>query len=189
MACFRLKGTNDINKKLLDALNLSRKIHMVPSAFHDKFVIRFALCAEDANEKDIDDAWRIISEFATATIHGEESEGRTTGGMQSLIVKQHQVDDYEKAHPDKERDSEELEAEELIKTHRDEEILHGADVVALDGSWSVGDSELINEFDKYVESHPEMYEEKEVMGEVKISKVPSMLRHTKIETIEKRKSS
>lgn len=57
LCCFRLRGTNDINNKLLEAINASRRLHMVPSYFHEKFVIRYApvyqfLTEEDVGKKD-----------------------------------------------------------------------------------------------------------------------------------------
>ncbi len=53
LVTFRLKGYNSLTTKLLDAMNASHRIHMVSSHFHDQVVIRFALCAEHANELDI----------------------------------------------------------------------------------------------------------------------------------------
>lgn len=55
LVCFRLKDdpTNKLNKKLLETINESGKLHMVPSLVHDKYVIRFCVVAEHATEEDI----------------------------------------------------------------------------------------------------------------------------------------
>lgn len=55
LVCFRLKNdpSNKINKKLLETINESGKLHMVPALVHDKYVIRFCVVAEHATEDDI----------------------------------------------------------------------------------------------------------------------------------------
>ena len=75
LVCFRLIGSNQLNQKLLTTINASGRLHMVgdkngvdngdfdvgwiwrwlqvPASVNDFFVIRFAVCAEKANEKDI----------------------------------------------------------------------------------------------------------------------------------------
>ncbi|CAL4102741.1 unnamed protein product, partial [Meganyctiphanes norvegica] len=70
LVCFRLKGTNEINQKLLSSINASGKLHMVPASLNDKngeskYVIRFCVCAQNATDADIDYAWNVISQFAT----------------------------------------------------------------------------------------------------------------------------
>ena len=50
---------------LLRAINLTGKLHMVPALLNDDYVIRFAVCAQNADEDDIKYAWSVISEMAT----------------------------------------------------------------------------------------------------------------------------
>ena len=64
LVCFRLKGSNNLNQRLLSAINASGKLHMVPASLNDKFVIRFCVCAQHATESDILTAYEIISRFA-----------------------------------------------------------------------------------------------------------------------------
>ncbi|CAH0555255.1 unnamed protein product [Brassicogethes aeneus] len=64
LVCFRLKGSDKINEKLLSNINASGKIHMVPANVNDKYVIRFCVVAQNATEADIDYAWDIIKDFA-----------------------------------------------------------------------------------------------------------------------------
>lgn len=42
-----------MNKKLLETINESGKLHMVPALVHDKYVIRFCVVSEHATEEDI----------------------------------------------------------------------------------------------------------------------------------------
>ncbi|KAG1657179.1 Multidrug resistance protein 1 [Nymphon striatum] len=65
LVCFRLKGSNMWNQKLLSSINASAKLHMVPASLNDRYVIRFCVCAENAKDSDIVYAWDVISQFAT----------------------------------------------------------------------------------------------------------------------------
>ena len=71
LVCFRLKGNNEVNQKLLSNINASGKLHMVPASVHGRYVIRFCVCAQDAKESDIDFAWDCITEFATELLESE----------------------------------------------------------------------------------------------------------------------
>jgi len=71
LVCFKLNGSNAINRKLLDAINDSGRLHMVPSNMKGEYIIRFALCAENASVKDVDAAWNIIQEVASDLLKAE----------------------------------------------------------------------------------------------------------------------
>lgn len=55
LVCFRLKNdsSNRLNKKLLELINESGKVHMVPATIHGKFVIRFCVVAQHSTESDM----------------------------------------------------------------------------------------------------------------------------------------
>ena len=53
LVCFRLKGSNALNQKLLSIINASGKLHMVPASLNDKYVIRFCVCRENATDSDM----------------------------------------------------------------------------------------------------------------------------------------
>ena len=53
---------------LLRAINMSGKIHMVPALINDYYVIRFAVCAQQARDDDVTFAWHVISEMATDVV-------------------------------------------------------------------------------------------------------------------------
>ena len=71
LVCFRLKGSNELNRTLLSNINASGKLHMVPSAVHGRYVIRFCVCAQDAKDSDIDYAWDVITDFAAELLEAE----------------------------------------------------------------------------------------------------------------------
>ncbi|XP_076350798.1 tyrosine decarboxylase-like isoform X2 [Tachypleus tridentatus] len=63
LVCFRLKGSNSLNQKLLSAVNASGKLHMVPASLNSCYVIRFCVCAQHAKEEDIIYTWKVIKQF------------------------------------------------------------------------------------------------------------------------------
>ncbi|KAM8967026.1 aromatic-L-amino-acid decarboxylase [Pelodytes ibericus] len=65
LVCFRLKGSNDLNRALLQKINNTRKIHLVPCCLGDLFVLRFAVCARTVESSHITFAWNHIEELAT----------------------------------------------------------------------------------------------------------------------------
>ncbi|KHN71251.1 Aromatic-L-amino-acid decarboxylase [Toxocara canis] len=69
LVCFRMKASNEANQALLTKLNSSGRIHMVPASLNQQFVIRFCVCAENANERDIQIAYDIISQTAQHIMH------------------------------------------------------------------------------------------------------------------------
>ncbi|KAK3104464.1 hypothetical protein FSP39_002552 [Pinctada imbricata] len=68
LVCFRLKGPNSLTAKLNHMINESGKLHMVPALINENYVIRFAVCAQNACEEDIEFAWRIISQEASTLL-------------------------------------------------------------------------------------------------------------------------
>ncbi|GFX59114.1 tyrosine decarboxylase [Trichonephila clavipes] len=63
LVCFRLKGSNNLNQKLLSSINASGKLHMVPASLSGNYVIRFCVCAQHATDADIVHAWDVIMMF------------------------------------------------------------------------------------------------------------------------------
>ncbi|XP_055327314.1 aromatic-L-amino-acid decarboxylase-like [Paramacrobiotus metropolitanus] len=64
LTCFRLKGPNELNEKLLRRINESGKIYLTPSKLRDKFIIRCCVCASRTTSNDIEYSWTVIKEFA-----------------------------------------------------------------------------------------------------------------------------
>uniref|UniRef100_A0A8C0B1C7 Aromatic-L-amino-acid decarboxylase n=1 Tax=Buteo japonicus TaxID=224669 RepID=A0A8C0B1C7_9AVES len=65
LVCFRLKGSNELNKALLKSINEAKKIHLVPCHLREKFVLRFAICSRTVESTHIKFAWQHISQLAT----------------------------------------------------------------------------------------------------------------------------
>lgn len=64
LVCFRLKGSNTLNKNLVDNLNANGNIHLTPAIINDKQVIRFCVTSERSSMDDIKFAWELIKETA-----------------------------------------------------------------------------------------------------------------------------
>ncbi|XP_011502491.1 PREDICTED: aromatic-L-amino-acid decarboxylase-like isoform X2 [Ceratosolen solmsi marchali] len=54
LVCFRAKGSDKLNQKLLSTINDSGKIHMVPAKVNQRYTIRFALAAPNATTEDVE---------------------------------------------------------------------------------------------------------------------------------------
>lgn len=74
LVCFRLKGPDKINEKLLSTINGSGKLHMVPSEVQGRYTIRFCAVAQNATEEDIDYAWDVISDISTELLEKEQDD-------------------------------------------------------------------------------------------------------------------
>ena len=48
-----MKGSDELNQKLLSTINASGKLHMVPASVNEQFVIRFCVVAQNATDDDI----------------------------------------------------------------------------------------------------------------------------------------
>ena len=69
-----MTGTDELNQKLLSTINASGKLHMVPASVNERFVIRFCVCAQNANDDDINYAWNVISSTATDVLDACEGQ-------------------------------------------------------------------------------------------------------------------
>lgn len=56
---------DEVNQEFLARMNASAKIHLTPSKVKEKYVIRFVALQENCNKTQIENAWKIIQEFAT----------------------------------------------------------------------------------------------------------------------------
>ncbi|KAL3090015.1 hypothetical protein niasHS_006467 [Heterodera schachtii] len=74
LVCFRMKAPDELNQLLLTKLNSSGRIHMVPASLNERFVIRFCVCQENANERDIQIAYELIKQMALSLYEPEPIE-------------------------------------------------------------------------------------------------------------------
>ncbi|KAG1697207.1 Aromatic-L-amino-acid decarboxylase [Nymphon striatum] len=72
IVCFRLKGSDDLNKKLLQQVNDHGKIFIVPSQFEDSYYLRFSIGGVDPNLDDIICSWKEIQSQAMELLKNEK---------------------------------------------------------------------------------------------------------------------
>nr|KAF7427226.1 hypothetical protein H0235_006920 [Vespula pensylvanica] len=65
LICFRLKGDNNWTKELLTRLTERKRIYVIIASLCEKYIIRFCISSRLCQEKDIEFAWKEISEQAT----------------------------------------------------------------------------------------------------------------------------
>lgn len=66
LACFRLKGSNELNEALLKRINGRGKVHMVPSKINDVYFLRMAVCSRFTVAEDMSLCWNEVSAAAVS---------------------------------------------------------------------------------------------------------------------------
>lgn len=72
LVCFRLKGSNELNEKLLKRINGNGKIHLVPSKVHGLYFLRLAICSRYTESTDIEFSWTEIKSLASEVLAEEK---------------------------------------------------------------------------------------------------------------------
>ncbi|XP_021929364.1 aromatic-L-amino-acid decarboxylase-like isoform X2 [Zootermopsis nevadensis] len=68
LVCFRLKGPNQLTKRLHDRLMARKNIYVIAATFQDKYIIRFVVCSRVTESRDIAFAWEEIRSQANEVI-------------------------------------------------------------------------------------------------------------------------
>lgn len=66
LVCFRLKGSDEDNRRLLQRLNASGKIFLSHTVLNGRFVLRFAVGNIHTGRHDVEQAWRLIQQTASS---------------------------------------------------------------------------------------------------------------------------
>uniref|UniRef100_A0A8C4NDD3 Aromatic-L-amino-acid decarboxylase n=1 Tax=Eptatretus burgeri TaxID=7764 RepID=A0A8C4NDD3_EPTBU len=74
LVCFRLKGSNELNRHLFEAVNKEGKIHITSTELRSKYTLRFAICMGNTRES-VRFAWEYISSKATALLSSPSEYG------------------------------------------------------------------------------------------------------------------
>lgn len=79
-----LQGSNELNEALLEKINATKKIHLVPCHLRDQFVLRFAICSSVVNSSHVQLAWEHIRSLATDLLRaGPEPKAALAGGLRA----------------------------------------------------------------------------------------------------------
>jgi len=60
LVCFRLKGSDDINRELLEKVNASGEVFLSHTALHGRFVLRLAIGNYSTTRRHVQRAWEIV---------------------------------------------------------------------------------------------------------------------------------
>ncbi|XP_052065800.1 aromatic-L-amino-acid decarboxylase-like [Mytilus californianus] len=64
LVCFRLKGQNELNEKLMEEIIEDRRIFLIPAFDKKIYFLRFAICAERTNSRDVEYSFGVIRDCA-----------------------------------------------------------------------------------------------------------------------------
>ena len=65
LVCFRLRGGDDINQKLMDRLNQSGELYLTHTSLNDRFTLRFCVGQTNTERRHIERAWQKIQQSAS----------------------------------------------------------------------------------------------------------------------------
>jgi aromatic-L-amino-acid decarboxylase len=68
LVCFRLRGDDELNRRLLDQLNASGRLYLTHTKLHDRFVLRFCVGQTHTEERHVRAAWDLIRAAAEALV-------------------------------------------------------------------------------------------------------------------------
>ena len=65
LVCFRYRGTDDENQRLMDRLNQSGDLYLTHTKLGDRFVLRFCVGQTNTRLHHVEQAWRRIQQEAS----------------------------------------------------------------------------------------------------------------------------
>lgn len=65
LVCFRLKAGDDINQRLMDALNRSGKLYITHTRLNDRLTLRLCIGQTNTTFRHVENAWKLIQEEAS----------------------------------------------------------------------------------------------------------------------------
>lgn len=68
LVCFRLKGGDEFNQQLMDALNRSGDLYLTHTKLNGRFVLRMSIGQTNTEQRHVEKAWRRIQEEASRLI-------------------------------------------------------------------------------------------------------------------------
>lgn len=78
LTSFKLKQGGEMTKNLLQIINDGKKIYLTPATYRNEFVIRFAICGHEPEERDVDFAWQEIRKRADELLDADKYDRMLT---------------------------------------------------------------------------------------------------------------
>jgi aromatic-L-amino-acid decarboxylase len=71
LVCFRRKGSDESNRKLLEQVNASGEVFLSHTALNGRFVLRLAIGNHAATRRHVQRAWEIVRALSASTISSD----------------------------------------------------------------------------------------------------------------------
>jgi aromatic-L-amino-acid/L-tryptophan decarboxylase len=68
LVCFRLDGVDELNQKLMDALNRSGDLYLTHTKLNGRFVLRMSIAQTNTEQRHVEKAWKRIQEEASRLV-------------------------------------------------------------------------------------------------------------------------
>jgi len=68
LVCFRLNGSDELNQKLMDALNQSGDLYLTHTKLNGRFVLRMSIAQTNTEQRHVEKAWKRIQEEASRLV-------------------------------------------------------------------------------------------------------------------------
>lgn len=82
LVCFRLKGTNELNERLVNTINQRKRMHILSTIVTGQYIIRFAVCSRLTELYDIEIAYReLLDALAEVENPPIEEEDQLNGSV------------------------------------------------------------------------------------------------------------
>lgn len=73
LVCFRLKGSNELNMQLADAFDADGRLHLLPTVFKGRVVLRVSISANFSESKDMQYTWDVVKELTDVILNGGDT--------------------------------------------------------------------------------------------------------------------
>ncbi|XP_046737366.1 aromatic-L-amino-acid decarboxylase-like [Diprion similis] len=83
LVCFRIKGDNSMSKELLERLTARKQIYVIPTTYMGQTVVRFVVCSQNCEERDVEFAW---NEITTQTAEILKSQIETSEVLEEQLI-------------------------------------------------------------------------------------------------------
>ena len=69
LVCFRLKGSDELNQQLMDALNRSGDLFLTHTKLNDRLTLRMSIGQTNTEEHHVEKAWKRIQDEASRLLN------------------------------------------------------------------------------------------------------------------------
>ncbi|MFG0331294.1 MAG: pyridoxal-dependent decarboxylase [Phycisphaerales bacterium] len=71
LVCFRLRGGDEVNRRLLDRINADGRMHLTHTRLNDRFTLRLCVGQTTTERSHVENAWSIIQTMASEVTGGQ----------------------------------------------------------------------------------------------------------------------